>query len=301
MIAVTILGNNSAVPAHGRHPTSQVVQTQDQFFLVDCGEGTQMQMNLYKVRKSRINHIFISHLHGDHYFGLIGLINTYGLNKRTHELHVYAPPGLKEIIELQLNTVNAHMPFPLHFHEISEEGILLDDPKMEVSCFKVNHRITCYGFIFRERKNKRKIDLEKTEKNHIPKTFFENLQNGEDYIKKDGTVISNDQLTSPAPPGKSYAFCADTTYFEEICEKVKNVDMVYHETTYLHDLAEKARDRFHATSVQAAMIAKKANAKKLLMGHFSSMYESLDGFLKEASGVFPNCEIAQEGACYVVE
>lgn len=300
MIAVTILGNNSAVPAHGRHPTSQVVQTIDQFFLVDCGEGTQLQMNLYKIRKSRINHIFISHLHGDHYFGLIGLINTYGLNKRTADLHIYAPKGLKEIIQLQLNTVNSHMPYELIFHQIDMEGILYEDEKISISCFEVRHRIPCYGFLFREKKNPRKLNIRQVNKHRVPKTFYENLHQGEDFITDNGKVIKNENLTIATTPGKSYAYCADTAYFEDICDKIKNVDLIYHETTYLHDLEEKAGTRFHSTSIQAATIAKKSNAGRLLMGHFSSMYDSLDEFVVEASTVFPNCEVALEGVCYKV-
>lgn len=299
MIAVTILGNNSAVPAHGRHPTSQVVQTRDQFYLVDCGEGTQLQMNLYKIRKSKINHIFISHLHGDHYFGLIGLINTYGLNKRSTDLHIYSPKGLKEIIELQLDTVNARMPYQLFFHEIKEEEILHEDEKISISCFKVNHRIPCFGFIFREKKNTHKIDPAKVTKYNVPKTFYENLHHGEDFINDDGTVIKNEKLTIAKPPGKSYAYCADTAYFEDICEKINDVDMIYHETTYLHDQEEKALSRFHSTTIHAARIAKKANAKKLLLGHFSSMYEELEMFQEEACTIFENTEVSREGTCYI--
>ena len=299
MIAVTILGNNSAVPAHGRHPTSQVVQTRDQFYLVDCGEGTQLQMNLYKIRKSKINHIFISHLHGDHYFGLIGLINTYGLNKRSADLHIYSPKGLKEIIELQLDTVYARMPYKLIFHEIDGEGMLHEDDKISVSCFRVNHRIPCFGFIFREKKNTHKIDLAKVNKYKVPKSFYENLHHGEDYVTDDGNVIRNEKLTVDTPPGKSYAYCADTSYFEDICEKIKDINLIYHETTYLHGLETKAKERFHSTSIQAATIAQKSNAGKLLMGHFSSMYDTLDAFTEEASTVFPNCEIALEGVTYI--
>lgn len=299
MIAVTILGNNSAIPAFNRHPTSQVVQTAEQSFLVDCGEGTQMQMIEYKIRSSRINHIFISHLHGDHYFGLIGLLTSMGLAGRKNKLNLYATEILKDIIELQLNVASAHLPYELHFHPLKEEGILLDDKKITVECFKVKHRIECWGFLFREKKHLRKIEIEEVKKYNIPTSYYERLHMGEDYIHED-SVIKNDLLTSAVPPPKTYAYCADTIYDEELIEKIKNVDLLYHEATYLHALQQKAASRFHCTSIEAATIAKKAGVKKLLIGHFSSMYELLDDFKTEACSVFENTELAIEGICYTI-
>jgi ribonuclease Z len=299
LLSVTILGNNSAVPTHNRHPTAQVIQTLDHTFLIDCGEGTQMQMNVYKIRRSKINHIFISHLHGDHYFGLIGLLTSLGLNQRTHELHIYSPPPLKEIIDLQLNVANAQLPYLLHFHDIKNEEIIFEDKKISVECFKVNHRIECWGFLFREKKNLRKIDIKKVKKYNIPSSFYESLHEGKDFITGSNEVIKNEMLTTATVPPKAYAYCADTGYFEPIAEKIKGVDLLYHESTYLHVLEEKAATRFHSTAKQAAMIAKKAGAKKLLLGHFSSMYESLDEFKIEACEVFENSEVAEEGTCYM--
>ncbi len=299
MIAVTILGNNSAVPAYGRHPTAQVVQTREQFFLVDCGEGTQMRMDQHKIRRSKINHIFISHLHGDHYFGLIGLLNTYGLNKRENDLHIYAPEGLEDVIKMQLSMADAHLPYSLHFHILNEAGIICEDDKIIVSAFKVNHRIPCFGFHFREKRFPRKLNISQVRKFKIPKEFYENLHYGEDFVMTDQTVIPNEQLTFPAAPSRTYAYCADTAYFEDICKYIHGVDLMYHESTYLSDQAEKARSRYHATSVDAAMIAKKANAGRLLLGHFSSMYEDLDEFEREAREVFENAEVSVEGTCYV--
>jgi ribonuclease Z len=298
LFSVTILGNNSAIPAHNRHPTAQVIQTPDHTFLIDCGEGTQMQMNTYKIRRSKINHIFISHLHGDHYFGLIGLLTSLGLNHRTHELHIYSPQPLKEIIELQLNIPGVHLSYPLHFHDIKNEGVLFEDKKIAVECFKVNHRIECWGFLVREKKNIRKIDIEEVKKYNVPSSFYESLHEGKDFITGSNEVIKNEILTTATTPPKSYAYCADTSYFEPIAEKVKGVDLLYHESTYLHVFEEKAASRFHSTAKQAAMIAKKADAKKLLLGHFSSMYETLDEFKNEACEIFENTEIAEEGACY---
>ena len=299
MIAVTILGNNSAVPSHNRHPTSQVLQSEEHLFLIDCGEGTQMQLNLYKIKKSRINHIFISHLHGDHYFGLIGLLNSFALNNRLNDLHIYSPSKLKPIIELQMNVTGAKFPYPLYFHDLIQEEIIFEDKKLSVECFKVNHWIECWGFLFREKKNLRKINITQVRKYKVPYTFFENLHRGEDYLNDQNELLKNELLTVPAEPPKSYAYCADTSYYEPICEKIKGVDLVYHEATYLAELEKKAITRFHSTSRQAAQIAKNAGAKKLLMGHFSSMYDSLDKFKEEACEIFENSEVAEEGVCYL--
>jgi ribonuclease Z len=300
MLAVTILGNNSAIPAFNRHPTAQVVQTADQSFLIDCGEGTQMQMIQYKIRSSKINHIFISHLHGDHYFGLIGLLTSMGLAGRKQELHLYATEILKDIIALQLKVASAHLPYDLQFHPLKQEGIILDDKKIIVECFKVKHRIECWGFLFKEKKNLRRIEIEEVKKHNIPTSYYERLHMGEDFISESNTIIKNELLTSAVTPPKTYAYCADTIYDEELIGKIKNVDLLYHESTYLHALQQKAASRFHCTTIEAATIAKKAGVKKLLLGHFSSMYESLDEFKNEACAVFENTELALEGICYTV-
>ncbi len=300
MLAVTILGNNSAVPAYDRHPTAQIVQTDEHTFLVDCGEGTQMQMNVFKIRRSKINHIFISHLHGDHYFGLIGLLNSFALNGRIPELHLYAPADLEVIIQVQLNAASSKLPYLLHFHNLEGEGILFEDKKLVISSFKVKHRIECWGFLFQEKKNLRKIHLKNVRKHRVPSAFFEQLHQGEDYITPLHTIIPNKDLTVANPPPKSYAYCADTGYYEAICDKIRGVDLVYHEATYLHALEEKANSRFHSTSKQAARIAKKAGAKRLILGHFSSMYEELEEFKTEAREIFENTELGLEGVCFIV-
>ena len=299
MLAVTILGNNSAVPAHNRHPTSQVIQTHDHKFLVDCGEGTQMQMSVYKIKPGKINHIFISHLHGDHYFGLVGLLTTLGLNNRKNELNIYSPEGLKEIVELQFRVADANLSYPLHFHILKNEVIIYEDKKIEIECFRVNHRIECWGFLFREKKNSRKIDPKMVSQYNIPTSHYENLQEGQDYVTPSNEIIKNDILTFPGVHSSSYAYCADTGYFEQVIDKIRDVDLLYHESTYLHALEEKALARFHSTSRQAAAIAKKANVKKLLLGHFSSMYDNIDQFKNEACEIFENTECAIEGVCYL--
>jgi len=300
MFGVTILGNNSALPAYDRHPTSQVVTLNDQVFMIDCGEGTQMQLSRYKIRRSRINHIFISHLHGDHYFGLPGLITSLGLLGREADLHIYAPAILERIILPLLHAADARMPYQLKFHPLTTEGVILNDEKYSVETFNVIHRIECWGFVIREKKKPRKIDKEAVTKFDIPTTFYERLKEGEDYTAADGTVIKNDMVTVANAPGRAYAYCADTLYNEDMVEKVKNVNMLYHETTYLKNLESKAMERFHSTSVQAGRIAMLAHAKRLLIGHFSSKYEMLDEFLAETQEVFPHTQLALEGVTYMV-
>jgi ribonuclease Z len=300
MFGVTILGNNSALPAFNRHPTAQVVTLDDQLFLIDCGEATQMQLSRYKIRRSKINHIFISHLHGDHYFGLPGLLTSFGLLGRTHELHVYSPSTLKPIIDLMLKAADTVLPFDLHFHVLWEEGIIVNEEKFSVECFKVSHRIECYGFIIREKKKPRRINREQVLKYGIPATFYERLKNGEDHTTKSGELLKNEQLTVANTPGKSYAYCADTGYLESIADKAKNVSLMYHETTYLKDLENRAESRFHSTTIQAGKIATLTNAKRLIIGHFSSKYESLEPFLEETKEVFENTALALEGVTYLV-
>lgn len=300
MLAVTILGNNSAVPAFDRHPTSQVITMNGDNFLVDCGEGTQIQMINYKIRRSKISHIFISHLHGDHYFGLVGLINSFSLLSHQQELHVYGPAGLQEIIEMQLKVGDTKLCYPLHFHTISSAGTLVNNEKFEICCFPTQHRIECYGFLFKEKRKPRKLVIESVKENLIPLHFYENLRNGEDFVTSAGEVIKNDWLTTEAPKGKSYAFCADTRYNEAMLEHIKGTDMIYHESTYLEVFRERAEERFHSTAKQAALIAKKAGVKKLLLGHFSSKYDTLEEFETEAREVFENTELALEGVSYRV-
>ncbi len=298
MFGVTILGNNSALPAFDRHPTAQVVTLNEQIILIDCGEGTQMQIARYKIRRSRINHIFISHLHGDHYFGLIGLLTSMGLLGREQDLHLFGPKGLDEIIALQLKVANTVLPFKLYFTTLEKEGILVDNSKFSVECFSTQHRVECYGFIIREKKVPRKIDRDKAVQFEIPTAYYENLKLGKDYQTKDGRIINNELVTTANSPAKSYAYCADTIYDETLADKAKEVDVMYHETTYLKDLHERAALRFHSTTVQAATIASKANAKRLLIGHFSSKYEQLNEFLAEAKEVFPNTDLAIEGVSF---
>jgi len=301
MFGVTILGNNSALPAYDRHPTAQIVTLNDQLFLIDCGEGTQMQLTRYKIRRSKISHIFISHLHGDHYFGLPGLLTSFSLMSREQELHLHAPAPLKQILEPQFTSADTRFTYKLHFHPLTDEGVIAEDEKFLVETFKVYHRIDCWGFIIREKKKPRKIAAEKVAEKNIPAIFYERLKNVQDYVTKTGEIIPNESVTIAATPPKSYAFCGDTIYNEAICKNLKDITLLYHEATFLKDQEERAASRFHSTTTQAAKIAETAKAKSLLIGHFSSKYESLDAFLEETINVFPQTQLALEGVTYIVK
>jgi ribonuclease Z len=300
MLSVTILGNNSAVPAFNRHPTSQVVQHDGTNYLVDCGEGTQIQMIKYKIRRGKISHIFISHLHGDHYFGLVGLLNTFGLLSHQQELHVFGPSPLQQIIELQMTVAETSLPYPLHFHTLTKHEVLVDNEDIRITAFPTTHRIECYGFLFEEKAGKRKLLIDKVRKLNIPISFYSSLQHGKDYITPRGKVVRNFEVTSDPQKPKKYAFCADTKYDENLIRYIYGCDMIYHETTYLDNMKDKAHERFHCTTKQAAEIAKKAMVKKLLIGHFSSKYATLEQFEMEARQVFPNTELAIEGSSYEI-
>ncbi|WP_301923904.1 ribonuclease Z [Ferruginibacter sp.] len=298
MLALTILGNNSAISAWDRNPTAHILQSLEECYLIDCGEGTQTQMSKYKIRRSRIHHIFISHLHGDHYFGLIGLLTSMSLLSRTQDLHLHAPAALEQIIHLQLSVAETKLSYTLYFHAITADEIIVNDHKIIVESFAVKHRIECWGFLFSEKRNPRKIDSLRIKAYEIPVSFYEKLQQGEDYITKKGTIIPNEEVTVAGVKPKRFAYCADTIYDETLVEKIKSVDLLYHETTYLKDLHERAAERFHSTTVQAASIAKNGKVKKLLIGHFSSKYEILDEFLTETTAVFENTELAIQGVSY---
>lgn len=298
MLVLTILGNNSAIPAFGRHPTAQILQTDNDSFLIDCGEGTQTQLTKYKIRRSKITAIFISHLHGDHYFGLIGLITSMSLLGRTQPLNIYGPTALEQIINLQLSVANTTLSFPLYFYSLTEEKVIFDNNKITIECFRVQHRIECWGFLFNEKKKPRKVDADRARSYEIPEAYFGKLQQGEDYVTKKGTIIPNAEVTVAATKAKRYAYCADTIFDKDLVPKIKEVDVLYHEATYLKDLEERAASRYHSTTHQAATIAKLGDVKKLIIGHFSSKYETVDDFLKEAKEVFENTELGLEGICY---
>ena len=299
---VTILGNNSALPAFGRHPTAQGVSVYGEVVLFDCGEGTQVQMQRFGLKWRRLQHIFISHLHGDHYFGLPGLINSMSLLGRTLPLHVYAPAPLEGLLQ-QIQAVSENeLCYPFHFHPLKEgvSELLVENESFSVKSFPVEHWIPCDGFLLERKTRGRRLLPDRCREFEIPAYFYDRLKQGEDYIRQDGTVIANELVTDVGPSPKKYAFCADTLYTDSFLKYIENVDAMYHECTYLHEDAEKAADRYHSTARQAAEIAIKANAGMLLLGHFSSRYRDLQPFLEEASQVFPNVQLAMEGSAYEI-
>ncbi len=301
MFGVTILGNNSALPAFDRHPTSQVVTLSDQVFLVDCGEGTQMQLARYKIRWGRINYIFISHLHGDHYFGLSGLLNSMGLLNREHDLHLFGPPMLIEIINLQLRAAGTELPYTIHFHPLDKAGELVRTNRFAVSCFPTSHRIPCWGFRFEEVRFPRKVNPEKAVAHQVPASFFDQLKVGDDYSDSlSGITVPNELVTDAAPAPRSYAYCADTRFNTELIPHIAHCDMIYHETTYLAGLEERAAARYHSTTIEAARTALLAGAGRLLIGHFSSKYDNLEKFESEAREIFPSTDLALEGVTYPI-
>lgn len=299
--SLTILGCHSATPRSLAHTSSQYLEMNNHSFLIDCGEGTQRQLRKYKIRFSRIKHIFISHLHGDHFFGLIGLISTFSLLNRSGELHVYGPKGLKEIILLQLKLSKSWVDYPLHFHELNKttSELILDNEKVEVHTIPLKHRIYTNGFLFREKIKERKLNMTQIKKYpEIDICDYQNLKNGKDFAKSDGSLIENKLLTLDPPRPLSYAYCSDTAYTETFISQIKQVDLLYHESTFLEEHSDLASKTKHSTAKQAAVVARKAGVKKLLLGHYSSRYETLDPFVEEASEIFPKAVLAEAGQTF---
>jgi len=298
---VTILGNNSALPAYGRHPTSQMVSVYGELILLDCGEATQIQMQRFGLKWRSMHHIFISHLHGDHYFGLPGLINSMSLLGRVAPLHLYAPAGLEVIINEILKVADTILSYPLHFHPLpAGTAVLEDNDTFSVTCFEVNHRIQCHGFLIERKTKGRKILPDKCREYEIPAAYFDKLKQGANYERKDGMLVKNEWVTEDGPSSKKYAYCADTIFTDSFIDVIKGADTIYHECTYLDKDKEKATVRFHSTAAQAAEIAKQAGAKQLLLGHFSSKYKELEPFQEEASIIFPNVLVTMEGTAYEI-
>jgi ribonuclease Z len=302
-LELTILGSSSATPIYNRHPTSQLLVFRDRHFLIDCGEGTQMQMLKYKVRYHRITHIFISHLHGDHYLGLIGLLSTFHLQGRSADLHLYGQQDLMDIIEMHLRISQTQLRYNLIFHPVRHytPEILFEDDDLLIRTVVLNHRIPCTGFIFSEKPRPRKLRVDKLQEYGIPFTQYTRIKSGAEFVTADGHVISNEELTeSPLPP-RTYAFCSDTMYLPELASELHGVDMLYHEATFLHDMKDRATMTYHSTAREAAMVAKEAGVGKLIIGHFSARYKQLEPLLEEAREVFPNTELAIEGSCFKLD
>lgn len=300
---VRILGSNSAAPTINRNPSAQLLNIQERLFLIDCGEGTQMQLMKYQIRFNRINNIFISHLHGDHYFGLVGLISTFHLLGRKNKLNIYAPLELEPIIQSQLDVSGTELKYQLVFHYLNTEvhEQIFENEILTVESFPLDHRVPTCGFLFKEKKKERKITKDFLLKETIHLTEFGNIKAGKDYTNEAGKVFKNEDITISSPEPRSYAYCSDTKYNEKIIPIIRNVSMLYHETTFLKDKSDVAADKFHSTTVDAANIAIKSDVKKLLVGHYSSRYKKLDQILEETKSVFENSCLTNEGDIFSVE
>jgi ribonuclease Z len=299
-LKLTILGCYAATPRTFTNPTSQVLEIRNHSFLIDCAEATQVQLRKNKIKFTQINHIFISHLHGDHFYGLIGLISTFTLLNRTTDLHIHGPKGIKEIILLQLRYANSYTGFQLFFHELEskESVVIFEDEKVVVSTIPLKHRIYTNGYLFREKPGERKLNLEGVQKYNIEICYFQNIKNGKDITLDDGTLIPNTELTFDPPAPKSYAFCSDTVFTETYLDVIKDVDILYHESTFLETEAHLSEKTMHCTAKQAAEIALKANAKQLILGHFSTRYASIESFREEAQTVFSAVDVADDGKVF---
>ena len=294
---LTILGCYSATPRISAHTTSQVLETRGHSFLIDCGEGTQMELRKHNIKFNQIKHIFISHLHGDHCFSLIGLISTFRLLNREADLYVYGPKGIKEFIMLQIKLSKSWIDFRLIFHELDslESELIFEDDKIKVYTIPLDHRVYTNGFLFKEKAFDRKLLVDKAEENHIDVAYYRKLKQGADVLNSYGELISNSDVTTEGVLSKSYAFCSDTAYCEAIIPIIKNVDVLYHESTFLDAHASLCAKTKHSTAKQAAHIAKKATVGTLILGHYSSRYRNLEDFKTEAQTVFDNVDIAQDG------
>lgn len=297
---LTILGCYAATPRTITNPTSQVLEIRNRMFLIDCGEGTQVQLRKNKLKFSKINHIFISHLHGDHFYGLVGLISTFMLLNRQTDLHVYGPKGIKEIILLQLRYSNSYTGYNLYFHELDskESEVVYEDEKVIVKTIPLKHRIYTNGFLFQEKIGDRKLNVDAVQEYKIDTCYYQKIKNGRDITLDDGTVIPNAEITFDPIQPKSYAFCSDTMYDESIISIIENCDVLYHETTFLESEADKAEKTMHSTAKQAATIAAKANVKQLILGHYSTRYDSIDLFRQEAEIVYSDVLLADDGKTF---
>jgi ribonuclease Z len=293
---LTILGCYSATPRTFNNPTAQLLETKKHLFLIDCGEGTQVALRKSKVKFARLKNVFISHLHGDHFYGLIGLISTFQLLGREAELHIYGPVGIKEIILLQLKLGKARTSFPLYFHELSSTNseVLFEDESMTVTTIPLNHRIYTNGFLFQEKAGDRKLDVAKAEALQIDKSYYRKLKSGADVVNEKGKAVANSEVTFPPEAPTSYAYCSDTVYSPEIVPLIEGVTALYHEATFLEQHLHLCEKTKHSTAKQAASIAKAAQVGKLILGHYSTRYNGLEDFKTEAQTIFPNTELADD-------
>ncbi|MBU6324563.1 MAG: ribonuclease Z [Bacteroidetes bacterium] len=297
---VTILGSSSASPTKTRHHSAQFVSLDGSHFLVDCGEGAQRQLLLHGIRFSRIRYILISHLHGDHFFGLPGLLSTMNLGGRTEPLLIAGPAGLQGLMEQMLSASHVELKFELSYLITNPEAseLLLETAQCSVHSIPLEHRIPCTGFIFREKTPLRHLNREACDEHRIPVSAYEALLAGEDFVQPDGIRIPNNVLTNPGRAPRSYAYISDTIYLPDLAKSIRGVDLLYHEATFMHDLLDRAVSTFHTTAKQAALLAHAAEVKQLLIGHFSARYRDTEGLLAEAQEVFPATAVAEEGLTF---
>lgn len=294
-----ILGCGSALPTTRHFATSQVVNLRDKLFMIDCGEGAQMQLRKSRLKFSRLNHIFISHLHGDHCFGLMGLISTFGLLGRTAELHIHSPKGLEELLTPMLNFFCHTLAYKVIFHEFDtrQTSVVYEDRSMTVTTIPLQHRIPCCGFLFAEKARPNHIIRDMVDFYKVPVYELNRIKNGSDYVTPEGEVIANTRLTRPSDPPRKYAYCSDTIFRPEIVKQLSGVDLLFHEATFAESELARAKETYHTTAAQAARIALEAGVHQLVIGHFSARYEDESILLKEASAVFPNTILAKENLC----
>ncbi len=299
---VTILGSNSAIPTYGRHHTAQYVQLKNQKYLVDCGEATQNQLHNFKLSSLKLNAIFISHLHGDHYLGLVGLLSSMQLQGRTKTLYLFGPRGLRDIITTHFKYSDTVLKYELVFKPTKAEAteLIYEDKHIEVSTIPLSHRIACNGFLFKEKPHPIRFKKEALPPN-MPLQHIAMLKKGEDVLDESGKLLyKNSDLTLPPKPQKSYAYCSDTKYIPALSKQLQHVDLLYHEATFLNENELRASKTFHSTAAQAAQLAKDSNVKKLLLGHFSARYKDLKPFEAEAQKVFKESYLALEGTTFNV-
>jgi len=301
--SLTILGSSSALPTSDRTVTAHVLNVHERFFLIDCGEGTQLQLRKYRIRFGRIYNIFISHLHGDHFYGLFGLLSSLNLMGRKVPINIYGPPGLKKYLDLHFSDSSVQLDYALIFNplDMNNRSIILDDKDLRVESFPLNHKIDAAGFLFTEKERERNIRKNALDGLKPGLKDIIALKQGRDFIDDEGRVYMNAELTSSPPLPRSYAFCSDTRYYEPIIPVIKGVDLLYHEATYLHEMKARAVKTGHSTAREAAMIAAAAGAGKLIIGHFSNRYKNIDPLREEARAVFPETYAAEDGLCIKVE
>ncbi len=303
VFSVQILGSSAATPTTKRNASAMLINMNYTFYLVDCGEGTQIQLRKYKTKLSKIKHIFISHLHGDHFFGLIGLISTFHLLGRKNELNIYGPAKLKEILEIQLKASQTEIRYQLNFHQTNPNTpeLIFENNDYYINSFPLDHRIETTGFLFGEKQKPKKIKKNFLFTEHVSVENIIKIKKGQDFVAESGELYKNENITETPPPPRTFAYCSDTRYYEPMIEHIRNSDLLYHEATFMEDMKDVAKEKYHSTAHEAATIAQKANAEKLIIGHFSARYRELDGMLEEAERVFTNTQLAQEGELFEIE